>query len=126
MQFLIDSAILIDQLRGFTPAHDWLNRLQRDEAAISMVSSAELITGCRNKLEQTAVEKSLATYQMLWIDEPTSQIALSLYRQFFLSHNNGFFDCLIAATALRHQIVLATINDKHFRQIPNLQLLRPY
>ena len=126
MLHLIDSTILIDQLRGYALARSWLNSLRDDESAISMVSSAELLTGCRNKSEQSALEKSLATYQLLWIDEQTSRMSHDLYQRFFLSHGTGFFDCLIAATALRYQIVLATINEKHFRHIPDLQVIRPY
>jgi predicted nucleic acid-binding protein len=34
--------------------------------------------------------------------------------------------CLIAATALRLDMEVATVNEKHFRAIPRLKVFRPY
>ena len=42
------------------------------------------------------------------------------------SHNLAIPDALIAATALIHQLELATDNDRHFKMIANLDVNRPY
>ncbi|MBI3244021.1 MAG: type II toxin-antitoxin system VapC family toxin [Chloroflexi bacterium] len=91
-----------------------------------MITSAELLAGCRNQSEQRRVERELALYSMLWIDEEISKTALGLYRQFHLSHGAGFFDCLIAATAQVHGLQLATLNTRHFAPFPNIEPRRPY
>jgi predicted nucleic acid-binding protein len=84
------------------------------------------VAGCHNQTEQRAVERETALYQMLWLDEPVSQSALSLYRRFRLSHGTGFLDCLIAATAEKHSLQIATLNLKHFAPFPAVRSERPY
>jgi len=43
-----------------------------------------------------------------------------------LSHNIGFLDCLIAATAIKNGLSLATLNLKHFAPFSDLQVEKPY
>jgi predicted nucleic acid-binding protein len=45
---------------------------------------------------------------------------------FTLSHGLEIPDALIAATALELSLPLYTLNDRHFRMIPGLTVLRPY
>ncbi|HLB46533.1 MAG TPA: PIN domain-containing protein [Anaerolineales bacterium] len=91
-----------------------------------MITAVELLAGCRNQTEQRRVEREIALYAMLWIDESISQAALTLYQRHHLSHGMGFFDCLIAATARQHQLQVATLNTKHFAAIAGLDVKRPY
>jgi tRNA(fMet)-specific endonuclease VapC len=123
---LIETSILVDLLRGYSPARDWLDSLSSGEAAISVISAAELVAGCRNRREQRTVEKELASYVVVWDSEMTSQLAWSWYRQFRLSHGMGFLDCLIGAAAHQHGLILCTLNDRHFAPLPGLRLKHPY
>jgi predicted nucleic acid-binding protein len=43
-----------------------------------------------------------------------------------LSTRLGWPDCLIAAAALRLDLPLVTLNDKHFKPIRGLRVVRPY
>ena len=43
-----------------------------------------------------------------------------------LSHGIGWPDCLIGATALRLRVAVVTLNDKHFKAIRGLRVVRPY
>ncbi len=123
---LLDTSILVDFLRGNESASVWLNRFQEGELAISVVTAAELIAGCRNRREQKSVEKELALYPMLWVSGAVSTTAWNWYRQYHLSDGVGFLDCLIAASAYEQGLIVATLNEKHFRPFPNLQVERPY
>ncbi len=38
----------------------------------------------------------------------------------------GFLDCLIAATAYEKNVPIATLNDKHFKQLTDITIIRPY
>lgn len=125
-KYLVDTAIFIDYLRGSDIAKNWLNEFQTKELLVSVVTGAELLAGCRNRQEESLVEKELAFYPMLDLSERISKLAWSWYRQFHLSHGTGFLDCLIGATAYHHNLPICTLNDKHFRPLPNLQVKRPY
>lgn len=125
-RWLFDTSLLIDLLRGETRARTWIDNVPADARAISVVTAAELLAGCHNRREQRSVEREIELYEMLWLDETISTRALELYKKFHLSHNVGFLDCLIAATALEHHLTVATLNIKHFAPLSNLQVVRPY
>jgi predicted nucleic acid-binding protein len=124
--WLLDTSILIDVLRGYKPARDWVNSIPEAVQFVSVVTAAELFSGCHNRAEQRAVERELALYQVVWLDEDTSQTALQFYQRFHLSHGVGFLDCLIAATAIALGLRLTTLNLKHFAPFSDLQVERPY
>jgi len=124
--WLIETSILVDLLRGWLPARHWIDGLSSDDRYISVVTAAELLAGCRNRDEQRTVEREIALYPILWLDETSSQTALDWYRQFRLSHGLGFLDSLIGATAYHHDLTLATMNEKHFTPLPGLRVERPY
>ncbi len=124
--WLLDTSILVDVLRGSAPARNWIDAQPQAVCAISVITSAELLAGCHNLREQRAIEREITAYPMLWVDEPISRSALDFYQRFHLSHNIGFFDCLIAATALSHGLRLVTLNLRHFSAIRDVQAVRPY
>lgn len=124
--WLLDTSILIGILRGQVSARSWVDALALPTRHVSVISSAELLAGCRNQREQRTVERELNLYNVVWIDESISQAALDFYRRFHLSHGVGFLDCLIAATALQHGLRLATLNLRHFAMLPGVQAECPY
>jgi predicted nucleic acid-binding protein len=101
-RWLLDTSILVDLLRGDRSARIWIDSVPETARIISVVTVAELIAGCRNRAEQRTVERELSLYELAWITDSASQSALDLYKRFHLSHNVGFLDCLIAATALEN------------------------
>jgi len=123
---LVDTSILVDYLRGNKIAENWLGSFGPGELAISVVTAAELVAGCRNRREQINVEKELAFYPMLWISSATSVVAWEWYRHYRLSDGVGFLDCLIGASAYQYEIIVCTLNEKHFRSFPNMKVERPY
>jgi len=123
---LVETSVLVDLLRGYPPARDWMDSLAPGEAAISVITAAELVAGCRNRREQRIVERELTSYQMIWDSDATSQLAWTWYRHFHLSHGMGFLDCLIGAAAYQHGLVLGTLNDRHFEPLPGLTVKHPY
>ena len=124
--WLLDTSILIDVLRGYAPARDWIDSLVEQPSYISVITAAELYAGCHNRSEQRRVERELQLYSLIWIDESISASALETYQRHHLSHGVSFFDCLIASTAIKHQLALATLNLKHFSPFANMQVERPY
>lgn len=110
---LIDTDVLIDYLRGYRKAKDYLDNL-KNQAYISSISVAELYAGVREKDEREILDKYLDLYKAIPID---SKIAVTggLYRrEYNRSHGVGLADAIIAATAESISASLVTLNKKHF------------
>jgi predicted nucleic acid-binding protein len=123
---LVDTTILIDFLRGNEAANAWLDRFADGELAISVITAAELLAGCRNRREQKQVESDLALYPMILVSSAISATAWEWYCQYRLGDGVGFFDCLIGASAHHLGATVYTLNEKHFRPFPGLKVERPY
>lgn len=125
-EWLLDTSILVDVLRGNEAARDWVDSLPAQSRFLSCVSAAELIAGCRNRREQRALDRERRLYTTIWLDEPASRLGLDLYSRHHLSHGIGFLDCLIAATAALRTLIVATLNVKHFEPLLDVRVRRPY
>ena len=123
---LLDTSIFVDYLRGNEICKAWLGNSALNDMAYSIVTAAELLAGCRNRREQDLVERELAIYPMIQISGAISLTAWEWYREYHLSHGVGFLDCLIGASAHHYGLIVCTLNDKHFRPLPDLQVERPY
>ena len=53
-KFLLDTTILVDLLRNFTPAVEWLRANAEHQLYISDIAVLELYAGCRNNEEAEA------------------------------------------------------------------------
>ena len=124
---MLDTDIVVDSLRDFTLAIDYLEDVeQQGELRISRPTQMELIVGCRNRAELQRLGRFLRRFTMLDLTESIGQSAVALLRQYRLRHGLLIIDALIAATALAHGETLYTKNVRHFRMIPGLRVIRPY
>jgi predicted nucleic acid-binding protein len=71
------------------------------------------------------MKKHLAGLHQIPVDVEISNRYLSLLESYALSHRLSVPDALIAATALRHNLKLYTLNLKDFRYIEGLTLYAP-
>jgi predicted nucleic acid-binding protein len=119
---LIDTDVLIWYARGHTHAIATVNAIE--ESRISAVSYMELMQGCRSKAELRAVHKAFRSdeHDVLPLTNTISDLACKLVEQYALSHSVHVADALIAATAMTHQLVLLTGNNKHFSAIKGLKI----
>ena len=123
---LVDTDILVDSGRGDHDAIACLQRLEQlSTLATSAVTQMELIVGCRNKTELRDLEMFLRRFQILKITDQISDRAVGLLQQYRLSHGLLIADALIAATALEHDELFITKNQRDFRFIAGLNL-QPY
>ena len=74
-RLLLDSTVLIDVSRGHEEATDYVDSLRKNdrETAISIISSMELIIGCRDKTEVNKTLKFLRDYPIVDISIPISR-----------------------------------------------------
>ena len=123
---LIDTAILVDFLRGKSDALTWIHSLDVLHTALSVVTVAELIRGCRNKSELDSLNKELGRYTEYHFNAAISERALDWYQRFHLSHGVGYLDCLIAATAVEYESQVCTLSVKYFEPLPGVDVRKPY
>lgn len=119
---LIDSDIIIWNWRGKQGAAALLDAVR--PLNLSAVSYMELVQGMRNQREWQALQADLKLWQarILPITEAISARAVSLVERHFRAHHLKVADALIAATALEHQLTLATSNVKHFKAVKELRI----
>ncbi len=124
---LIDTAVIVDALRRKPRAAIYLaSKIRAGEAILHPLVAAEVIAGARNKLELSQFKNLLADFQKVSAESADWDDCLRIYSSLFLAVGLGWEDCLIAATALRLDMEVATLNEKHFKAIPKLKVFRPY
>ncbi|HUN77883.1 MAG TPA: type II toxin-antitoxin system VapC family toxin [Solirubrobacteraceae bacterium] len=111
-KLLLDTDVLIDHLRGH-------RQLVADDAAISVVTRAELFAG--DERQEPAIGALLADYDEVGVDTRIARRAGRVKRQTGLK----IADALIAATALEHELPLMTRNRRHFEHVAGLVLHTP-
>lgn len=119
-KFLVDTTVLIDHLRGNKLATEVLTS---ENITISFVTLAELIQGVRNKIELKIIKELLSELETDWGTEDAAKKAVEILSAFHLKNGVGFIDSLLAATALKNNLVLVSDNIKHFHFIPKLKVL---
>jgi predicted nucleic acid-binding protein len=77
-----------------------------------------------NKAELAQIKRKIRFYDVVYINDIISKIAVSLIDKFHLSHGLKIPDAIIGATAVVHDIELYTYNIKDFSFIPNIRLYK--
>ena len=126
---ILDTNLIIDHLRQVnTKQETRLIQLAREyhqeQLGISMISVQELYEGKSVAIQQ-GEQQLLAIISSLKIFSYTLEIAKKageIARE--LSQPIEFADVAIAATCIVNHAGLATLNEKHFLKIPQLQLVQ--
>ncbi|MGE5483909.1 MAG: type II toxin-antitoxin system VapC family toxin [Ignavibacteriales bacterium] len=125
---LIDTDILIDHLRGFPPATDFLRRVFEGEYSgqISVLTEMELLAGALPaKGERDLVERLLGRFSSIPVSSSISRRAGHLLRNYRVKGLTPV-DAIIASTSLELRAVLVTRNTRHFEVVEGLLTLQPY
>jgi toxin FitB len=131
LSFLLDTNIVSQKtkLKPHPKALDWLMKLPQEQAFLSVVTIQESRTGFE-LLDRGRRRRDLET----WFDAhvlggyagrilPVTEEVADLCGRFVavkrkLAETPDINDMLIAATAVVHGLTLATLNDKHFTDLP--------
>lgn len=126
MDGFLDTSIVIDVYRGYSFAVAWLSTNQELRLAITPFVWMETLIGAENKRRQKQLIKLLAHFHMVYPVQADIDWAMRQLEHFYLSHNVGFVDCLIAAPAHRLSLPLYTRNLKHMLPLLGLGAVQPY
>jgi hypothetical protein len=118
---LLDTGVVFDFLSGRAKAATFIHALQ-SRPCVSVVTVAELFAGLRSQEAEIAAGSFFAQCQCLPLQYVIAEQAGHLLRHYRASHGVEAPDALIAATAERHGLRLATLNVKHF---PTFKRLKP-
>lgn len=122
---LLDTDVLIDVLRGHSPALEWFAGLEELPSVPGLVVM-ELIQDADNQDRVRKAMKLVEPLATLWPTATSCDRALTDFHTFHLSHGLGLLDALIAATAIGHSATLLTFNLKHYKVIAGLTVEQPY
>jgi len=117
---LLDTSILIhaQRNRAFALGLDDFS----DALVISRIAACELIYGSRDKKEKNVNRLVTQLFKVIEVNEAISKRAFLLIDQYGLKTRLGISDALIAATAIEEDLVLWTLNTKHFEMIEEVEL----
>ncbi|MBC8010543.1 MAG: type II toxin-antitoxin system VapC family toxin [Burkholderiales bacterium] len=136
MGLILDSSVLIAAERGKLRFSDFCISLGDEELFLAAITASELLHGVERaaspliRTKRAAfVEALLSRFQVLEFDLDVARHHARLWA--ILAANGlviGPHDMQIAATGLRHDFSVATLNLEEFRRVPSLRLadLREY
>jgi predicted nucleic acid-binding protein len=119
--YLLDSAILIDHLRGVVQATEWLQRLKEGEAVISAITRAEVMSG-GTEGERAAAFYLCEQFECLALSQEVADHAADLRR----AHRWKLPDAFQAALAKDQNLRLVTRNTRDFGGKEYRFVLVPY
>jgi predicted nucleic acid-binding protein len=90
----VDTDVMIDILRRYTPAVAWLRSRSAEDLALPGLMAMELLQGCRNRAEQRRVERLIRPYRVYWPSHANGERAFQDYAMYYLRHALGILDAL--------------------------------
>lgn len=125
-RWLIDTDVIIDHLRGFPEALQFLENIMAQAVCyLSTITIAELYVGVREGKERKILDQFIQEFQIATLDEKTAQQGGIYRRDYGKSHGVGLADAIIAATAINLDLKLATLNNKHYPMLKKIHIPYP-
>ena len=121
---LIDTDVLVWYLRGRESARVALGRL--DDVSLPAIVYMELVRGVRDKTELRLLRQTIRRrgWRTVPLSENIGHRATVYLESHALSHGLQLADALIAASAAESGDALMTANVKHYRVVPDIELVR--
>ncbi len=125
MKIVVDTSILIDYLRGGKRGVRFIGEIEGDddsELFLPTIVVFELFSdqSTKSPIVVTKILNLLKFFQRIELTEEIARQAGQLFRD--TKKTFQVPDYIIAASALQMNAVVATLNTKHFEQIPNINI----
>jgi tRNA(fMet)-specific endonuclease VapC len=132
MAIILDADVIIRGEKGTFDLHGWLDSLQLEEVRLAAITVAELWHGVERATSKhvTARERYMRTIigllPVLPYTEQTAFVHARLWAELQSAGKMiGFYDVIVAATAIEHHCPVATFNSRHFANVPGLKVIEP-
>lgn len=125
MKIVVDTSILIDYLRGGTKGVQFIEQIEENadsELFLPTIVVFELFSGqsTKNSIVVTKILNLLKFFQRIELTEEIARQAGQIFRD--TKKNLQVPDCIIAASASEVNAQVVTLNQKHFAQIPYINI----
>ena len=117
-EYLFDSTVLIDYLRGHLAVRPFIEILLEQPRTVtySVITEAELWAGVRNPQDERRHKDILSRMKRLGVSSRIARLAGQRYGR-YNSQGLALPDAIIAASANVHAKTLVTRNTKHFKPL---------
>jgi len=122
---LLDPSILIDYFRKKNKSKSILYILSANyQFCISSITVFEIKIGLKTESQNRDYRILMENIEILPVDDFCIEEAVKIYKHLKKQNNLvELADLLIGATAISNSLPLASLNEKHFKNIPNMELL---
>ncbi len=122
-RFLIDTNILIYFLQGEEVAASFFKNVMDKELCISLINKIEVLAfPDLSEHEEMEIRQFLLDFVTFKVDDPVAEETIVIRKKYKLKLG----DALISATAIMHDAVLVSRNEKDFVKVEGLKFLNPY
>ena len=127
MEYLLDTSWIIEVLAGRGETARQHKRLNLAKIAVSYISIGEIYEVAFNytnpQAHLSSFREFLTPFKRLTLNEPImetfAEVRAHLRRRGEIISD---FDMLIGATALHYNLIVLTLNKKHFERIPEIKI----
>jgi tRNA(fMet)-specific endonuclease VapC len=132
MAIIIDADAVIRGEKGTFDFRSWVSSHAEEEFALAAITVAELwhgverATGAHRSKREAYLRAIVGLMPVLPYTEQTAYEHARIWA--FLDACGrmiGFYDLIVAATALERNCQLATFNKQHFARVPGLKIVEP-
>ena len=132
MEIILDANIVIGGEKGLFDLQGWLATRADDQFGVAAVTVAELwhgverASGARKTRRRQYLQTILAALPIIPYTEQTAYEHARIWAELESSGKMiGFYDVIVAATALERGSGVATFNKQHFAQVKGLTVIEP-
>jgi tRNA(fMet)-specific endonuclease VapC len=132
MAIILDADVIIRGEKGAFDLRAWVASRPNDQFEIAAITVAELwhgverATGSHRAKRQQYLQTILNSLPIIPYTEQTAYEHARLWADLEASGQRiGFYDLIVAATALERRSEVATFNEKHFARVKGLSVIKP-
>jgi tRNA(fMet)-specific endonuclease VapC len=132
MAIILDADVIIRGEKGTFGLEQWIASHPDEEFEIAAITVAELwhgverATGARRTSRQQYLQAILEALPIIPYTEQTAYEHARIWAQLESSGKMiGYYDIIVAATALERGNAVATFNHQHFAQVKGLTVIEP-
>jgi predicted nucleic acid-binding protein len=132
MAIILDADVIIRGEKGIFDLMSWVATRTEDSFQIAAITVAELwhgverAAGPRRTKRQQYLQNILALLPIIPYTEQTAYQHARLWAELESSGKMiGYYDVIVAATALERGSAVATFNHRHFAQVKGLEVIVP-
>ena len=132
MAIILDADVLIRGEKGTFDFQGWVASRPSDQFEVAAVTVAELwhgverASGAHKTTRLDYLRTALALLPVIPYTEETAYEHARIWAELEAAGKMiGYYDIIVAATALERGSIVATFNKKHFSQVNGLTLIEP-